>query len=225
MSGRVLLVAGSDSDSFAQADIKTVTALGGKPSAATSVRQAIEALLRGTGADAVKIGMLPDEAAIDAVAEALDATGGKIPWVVDPVMRAAGGAAALNATASHALKAKLILHATVLTPNVQEAEMLTGMKIAHAADLERAANMLLTLGPKAVLLKGGQLASETVQDLLVGDGIMEWFRGPRLGDGPSKGAGGTLASGIAAGLAQGMGLRDAVAKARDYTNKTARPAR
>jgi hydroxymethylpyrimidine/phosphomethylpyrimidine kinase len=224
MSGKVLLVAGSDSDSFAQADIKTVTALGGKALAAKSVSSAIEALLRGTGVDAIKIGMLPDEAAIDAVSAALDATGGTIPWVVDPVMRAKGGAAALNAAASHALKAKLILHATVLTPNVQEAEVLTGMTIAHAGDLERAAHMLLTLGPKAVLLKGGQLASETVQDLLVGDGILEWFRGPRLGDGPNKGAGGTLASGIAAGLARGMALRDAVAKARDYTNRTTRPA-
>ena len=215
MRGRVLIVAGSDTDSFVQADIEMVAALGGRATPAKSVRRTIEALLGDTGADAIKIGMLPDEAAIDAVAAALEATAGKIPWVVDPVMRANGGAAALDSIASHALKAKLILHATVLTPNVPEAEVLTGMSITHAGDLERAAHMLLTLGAKAVLIKGGQLAGETVHDLLLGEGVMEWFRGPRLGGADAKGPGGTLASGIAAGLAQGMGLRDAVARARD----------
>lgn len=216
MGGRVLIVAGSDSDSFIHADIRTVTALGARASAAKSVRRSIEALLGDKGADAIKIGMLPDEAAIDAVAAALEATAGRIPWVVDPVMAANGGAAALDSVASHALKAKLILHATVLTPNVPEAEALTGLRITHAGDLERAAHMLLTLGAKAVLIKGGQLAGETVHDLLLGEGVMEWFRGPRLGGADAKGPGGTLASGIAAGLAQGMGLRDAVARARDH---------
>jgi hydroxymethylpyrimidine/phosphomethylpyrimidine kinase len=224
MRGRVLIVAGSDSDSVAQADIETVAALGGHAAPAKSVRRQIAAVLGGTGADAIKIGMLPNEAAIGAVAEALEATAGRVPWVVDPVMHAQGGAAALDAAASHALKAKVILHATVLTPNVPEAEALTGMRIAHAGDMERAAHMLLTLGPKVVLLKGRQLAGGTADDLLLGEGIMEWFRGPRLGDAPVKGARGALASGIATSLAQGMGLRDAVARARDYINEAMRAA-
>lgn len=219
MSWRVLIVGESGFDSVAKGDAMTVRALGGQSAPVASVGRDIAAALAAAPVNAVKIGKLPDQAAIDAVAEALAATAGQVPWVVDPVMHAEGGAAALDAAAAHALKAKLILNATVLTPNVPEAEALTGYRIASPENMERAAHMLLTLGPKAVLLKGRQLASGQTDDLLVSEEGAEWFRSPNPGSAPSLGARGTLASGIATGLAQGKGVREAVALAREFIEK------
>src|SRR5208282_2096252 len=176
MTGRVLIIAGSDSGGGAgvQADIKTVTALGGYAATAITaitvqntlgvhgvhavpadvVRAQARAVLDDIGADAIKTGMLGDAAMVEAVARILaDAPG--IPAVVDPVMVAKGGASLLSPKALDALRAELLPRATLLTPNAPEAEALTGLAIADTDDLRRAGERLLTAGARAVLMKGG----------------------------------------------------------------------
>ena len=246
MRGRVLIVAGSDSGGGAgiQADIKTVTALGGFAMTAITaltaqdtvtvhgvhevppafIRQQMEVVLDDLGADAIKTGMLHKPEVIETVADVLAARASDVPLVVDPVMVAKGGARLLDPSAIQALKARLIVMATVITPNLPEAEALTGIGIRSAADMRRAASTLLTLGPKAVLLKGGHLTGETVHDVLAAEGHIEVFEGPRLLSRSTHGTGCTLASAIAAGLAQKMTLRDAVRRARAYVQEAIRVA-
>jgi len=114
------------------------------------------------------------------------------------------------------LKARLILRATVLTPNVPEAEFLTGMTIATPSDMVEAATMLVTLGPRAILLKGAHLDHPTVQDVLVSKDGVETFESPRINTPHTHGTGCTLASAIATGIAQGLSVRGAVVRARAY---------
>ena len=241
MKGRVLIAAGSDSGGGAgiQADIKTVTALGAYAATAITaltaqntlgvqkieevraafVAQQMESVLTDIGADAVKTGMLHSAAVIEAVTDAYERLGGGAPLVVDPVMVAKGGAVLLEAEASQALKARLILRATVLTPNIPEAEALTGMPIRDLADMPMAAQMLLTLGPSAVLLTGGHLPGDRVTDILCTADGEERLESPRLDTPHTHGSGCTLASAVATGLAQGLGLRDAVMRARAYVHE------
>jgi len=243
--GRVLIIAGSDSGGGAgiQADLKTVTCLGGYAATAITaltaqntlgvfaihpvppdfLRQQIELVLEDIGADCVKIGMLATAEIIEAVADSLEATGGDIPLVLDPVMTAKGGAALLAETAMEALKRRLIPRAALLTPNLPEAEALTGLTIQSAADGEEAARRLLALGAQAVLLKGGHASGDVVSDLLVWQGGggrdgLGWqgFSSPRLQSNSTHGTGCTLASAVACGLAQGLPLVSAVARARAY---------
>jgi len=237
-TGRVLVVAGSDSGGGAgiQADIKTVTALGGYAATAITaitaqdttgvhgviavpagfVKRQIEVVLADIGADCLKTGMLFSAEIIDRVADVIEANAVGIPLVVDPVMVAKGGAALLEPSATEALKARLILRATVVTPNVVEAEALGGMAIGSLRDMRSAAAMLLTLGPKAVLLKGAHLSGDTVHDVLVTADDEEVFESLRVVTRHTHGTGCTLASAIATGLAQGMTIRDAVIRARAY---------
>jgi hydroxymethylpyrimidine/phosphomethylpyrimidine kinase len=246
MRGRVLAIAGSDSGGGAgiQADIKTITALGGYAASAITaltaqdtkgvhgihdvpaafVRRQIEAVLKDIGADAIKIGMVHRADIIDAIADAIESLAKDTPLVVDPVMVAKGGAKLLDPTASHALKARLIVHATVLTPNIPEAEALTGLTAIDAASLTQAAAMLLTLGPRAVLLKGGHLPGDVVRDVLVTNDGAEVFESPRIASAATHGTGCTLASAIATGLAQGLSLRDAVLRARAFVVEAMRAA-
>src|SRR3546814_2015322 len=114
---------------------------------------------RDIGADAVKVGLLHNAEVIDAVADALAAEAPGVPLVLDPVMIAKGGAALLDTGASATLKRRLPSLATLLTPNVPEAEALTGLAIADLDGMRHAAEMLLTLGAPAVLLKGGDRKS------------------------------------------------------------------
>jgi hydroxymethylpyrimidine/phosphomethylpyrimidine kinase len=236
MTGRVLVIAGSDSGAGAgiQADIKTAMALGAYATTAITaltaqntlgvqgvlpvppafLRQQIESVLADIGADAVKTGMLGDAATIALVAELLAPTG--LPFVLDPVMVAKGGARLLAADAVTALTRLLLPLATLVTPNVPEAEALTGLAIPDLAAMQRAAEALLALGAPAVLLKGGHMPGETVTDLLVTPDSTEIFQHPRLPTRHTHGTGCTLATAIAAGLAQGMALSAAVARARSY---------
>jgi hydroxymethylpyrimidine/phosphomethylpyrimidine kinase len=238
--GRVLIIAGSDSGGGAgiQADIKTVTAFGGYaataitaltaqntlgvqgllPIAAAFVRQQIDSVMSDLGADAVKAGMLVDAATIATVADGLTHWATDLPFVLDPVMVAKGGAKLLDPRAIVALKRRLLPLATVLTPNVPEAEMLTGLTITDHAAMWRAAEALLTLGLPAVLLKGGHIEGDTVLDLLATEGGVEIFESPRILTRHTHGTGCTLASAIAAGLAQGVALRSAVTRARAYVH-------
>ena len=236
LHGRVLAVAGSDSGGGAgiQADIKTATALGAYALTAITaltaqdttgvravhpvppdfVRLQIEMALADPGADAIKTGMLADAACIDAVADALN--GCTLPLVVDPVMVAKGGADLLAKNAVARLVARLLPRATLFTPNLVEAAVLTGAPVDDLPAMHRAAATLRGLGARAVLLKGGHLPGDEVTDLLITDAGIEAFSAPRIPGRHTHGTGCTLATAIAAGLAQGMGLRDAVLRARLY---------
>ena len=237
--GRVLLIAGSDSGGGAgvQADIKTVTALGGY--AATAITaitvqntlgvQAVHplpaalmtaqawAVLDDIGADAIKTGMLGDRALVEAVAEVL--AGARVPAVVDPVMIAKGGAPLLPPDALSVVRAALAPQAALLTPNAPEAAALTGLPCETTDDLRRAAEALLKAGAGAVLAKGGHVAGPRVIDLLVTPEGETTFEAERIDTRHTHGTGCTLASACAAGLAQGLGLTEAVGRAWAYVQE------
>ncbi|MBD7988425.1 bifunctional hydroxymethylpyrimidine kinase/phosphomethylpyrimidine kinase [Luteimonas sp. Sa2BVA3] len=164
---------------------------------------------------AVKLGMLASAEVIHAVADALEAHRPS-HLVVDPVMVATSGARLLEADALDAMRTRLLPMASLLTPNVPEAELLLGRRIADAADAERALDALLAAGSAAVLLKGGHLdEGADVVDRYADAGFRRSFRGPRLRvDG--HGTGCTLASAIAANLCLGQTLPEACAGAVDY---------
>lgn len=238
MTGRVLIAAGSDSGGGAgiQADTKTVTALGGYAMTAITaltaqntkgvfgihevpiafLRQQLDLLMDDIGADAIKTGMLHSGPVIDTIVDVIEEKAMDIPLVVDPVMVAKGGHPLLDPDAMQVLKARLILRADLLTPNLPEAEILTGMTIKDVDDMHHAAEMLLSLGPPAVLLKGGHLSSEEVVDLLVTEDSTREFRSPRIRSTSTHGTGCTLSSAIACGLAQGLELEASVERARNF---------
>lgn len=238
--GRVLIIAGSDSGGGAgiQADIKTVTALGGYAATAVTaitvqntlgvtgvhaiptdvVEAQARAVLGDIGADALKTGMLGDVAMVQAVARILDEATG-IPAVVDPVMVAKGGAALLASDAVQAVRELMVPRAALLTPNAPEAAALTGREVETTDDLRRAAEALLGMGAKAVLMKGGHIAGDRVIDLLITPDGETVFEGERIETRHTHGTGCTLASACATGLAQGMGLAEAVARAWDYVHE------
>jgi hydroxymethylpyrimidine/phosphomethylpyrimidine kinase len=241
MKGRVLIVAGSDSGGGAgiQADIKTVTMLdafamtaitaltaqntegvyGVLPIDPAFIRQQMEVVLADIGADAVKTGMLHDEGVIDTVAAVLEEHAPTAPLVLDPVMVAKGGAPLIEMGAIDALKLRLVPRAAVLTPNLPEAEILLGGPIADVAAIRAAARALLGLGCRAVLLKGGHLDGDAVHDILATPlGLREWTS-PRIDSRHTHGTGCTLASAIAAGLAQGLAVEPAVERARLYVQR------
>jgi hydroxymethylpyrimidine/phosphomethylpyrimidine kinase len=160
--------------------------------------------------------MLGDIATIDAVVAALEDFAPDVPVVLDPVMVAKGGQALLGAGAVDSLRRALLPRAAVITPNLPEAEALAGLTIRTEADMRVAARTLLAIGVPAVLLKGGHLAGDTVVDLLATADGMEAFAAPRIETRHTHGTGCTTASAVAAGLAQGLSLRDAVMRARTY---------
>jgi hydroxymethylpyrimidine/phosphomethylpyrimidine kinase len=238
MRGRVLIVAGSDSGGGAgiQADIKTVTMLDGYAATAITaltaqntqgvfgvvpvdpafIAQQMALVLDDIGADALKTGMLHSAAVIETVAAVYAEKAGGVPLVVDPVMVAKGGHPLIDADAVGALRRILIGHAAVITPNLPEAEKLGGSEIRGLEDMQRAASDLLTLGSKAVLLKGGHLDGPFVHDVLATASGIEVFTSPRIDTKHTHGTGCTLASAIAVSLAQGMPLKLAVQRARSY---------
>jgi len=246
VQGRVLIVAGSDSGGGAgvQADIKTVTALGGFAASAvtaltaqdtfgvhevlpvepTFVARQIELVLADIGADAIKTGMLCDAGVIDAVADVLGRMARDVPLVLDPVMVAKGGRQLLDRNAVASLKRRLILRARVITPNLPEAEVLADCAIETREALIDTAQGLLALGCKAVFLKGGHFPGRTVADVLASADGVEVFEYPRIETNNTHGTGCTLASAIATGLAQGLSLRDSVARARAYVQEAIRTA-
>jgi hydroxymethylpyrimidine/phosphomethylpyrimidine kinase len=183
------------------------------------IRQQMEVVLDDIGADAVKTGMLHDAAVIDTVASVLAERAPQTPLVLDPVMVAKGGAPLIQLEAIDALKTRLVPRAAVLTPNLPEAEILCGRTIADVAAMRDAARALRALGCRAVLLKGGHLDGDTVHDVLAtANGLTEWTS-PRIASRHTHGTGCTLASAVAAGLAQGLEMIAAVERARDYVQK------
>jgi hydroxymethylpyrimidine/phosphomethylpyrimidine kinase len=242
MKGRVLIIAGSDSGGGAgiQADLKTVTALDGYGATAITaltaqdttgvhaiqgvelafIARQIELSLGDIGADAIKTGMLQTADVIETVVDALERHGPLIPVVVDPVMVAKGGASLLDMAAVDVLKRRLLPRAAVLTPNIPETEALTGRKVVSIEDMRAAALDLLTMGPRAVLVKGGHREGSTVVDLLAqmveGEPRVEIFRSKRIDTRHTHGTGCSLASAIATGIAQELDLVSAVRRARAY---------
>ncbi|MCC7260405.1 MAG: bifunctional hydroxymethylpyrimidine kinase/phosphomethylpyrimidine kinase [Alphaproteobacteria bacterium] len=237
--GRVLIVAGSDSGGGAgiQADIKTVTALGGYAMTAVTaltaqntlgvqgildvppkfIAQQMRLVLDDIGADAVKTGMLHRASVIAAVAGVLEEYH-TIPLVLDPVMVAKGGAALLEEDAMAALK-RFLPRAFIITPNIPEAELLTGTEIRSLDDMKRAAEALRRMGPQAVLVKGGHLEGAALYDVYLDDDGMQRFESARIDTPHTHGTGCTLASAIATGLAQGLAPYKAVARARAYVRE------
>ena len=238
MKGRVLICAGSDSGGGAgiQADIKTVTALGGFATTAITALTAqntmgvssiievpinflleqIRVVLSDLGADCIKTGMLHNAQVIEAVSEAIEKDGEKKYLVVDPVMVAKGGHELLELSALHALKSHMIVRADLLTPNIPEAELLTGLEISDIDTMRRAAYAILEMGSKAVLLKGGHLKDETLTDILVTKDAEKTYSGPRLLTKHTHGTGCSMASAVATGIAQGDTLEMAVQRAKAY---------
>jgi len=243
--GRVLIVAGSDSGGGAgiQADIKTVTMLGGYAATAitavtvqntlgvSAVRRLASAfveaqicsVLTDVGADAIKIGALGTASVVEMVARVLKAESG-VPAIIDPVMAAKDGRVLLSGRAIAALRAVLIPRAALLTPNAEEAAILTGLTVESLDDLRRAGARLLILGAGAVLMKGGHLAGDMATDVLMTPVGERRFEGPRVAGRHTHGTGCTLASACATGLAQGLELEAAVERAWRYTAEAIRRA-
>lgn len=236
--GRVLVCAGSDSGGGAgiQADIKAVMALGGYATTAITaltaqntqgvqgvvgippefIRLQIVSVLSDIGADAIKTGMLADSPTIHAVCDSLAEYGAGIPLVADPVMIAKGGHRLLAEDAIATLTARLLPQAALITPNIPEAEALTGYTIVTVADMYRAAEALLRQGIAGVLLKGGHMEGDVLTDLLATPDGIETFESPRLATRDTHGTGCTLASAVACGIAGGLTLRAAVVRGRAY---------
>ncbi|MDB5458232.1 MAG: phosphomethylpyrimidine kinase [Caulobacter sp.] len=243
--GRVLILAGSDPSGGAgiQADIKTVTALGGYAATAITavtvqntlgvtdvlpiplaiIEAQARAVLDDIGADAIKTGMLGDVGVVETVARLLDSAPG-VPAVIDPVMVAKGGASLLAEQAIGAVKMLMIPRAALLTPNAPEAAALTGLVVETTDDLRRAGEALLDLGAHAVLMKGGHIlsadgAGKRVVDLLITRLGETAFEGERIDTRHTHGTGCTLASACATGLAQGLSLTESVARAWNYVHE------
>ena len=243
---RVLIVAGSDSGGGAgiQADIKTVTALGGYAMTAitaitvqdttgvhgvhavpaATIHDQIIRVMDDIGADAIKTGMLGSADVVEMLAEILHARAKGIPVVVDPVMIAKGGAKLLDDAAISVMKKKFMPLATVVTPNASEAAVLTGMRVESADDLVQAGKALLALGAKAAFVKGGHLKAETITDALVTKDGVQLFRSARIQTTSTHGTGCTLASALAVSLGQGFSLEDAAARARAFVQEAIRTA-
>lgn len=241
----VLSLAGSDPSGGAgiQADLKTFAARGTYGMAvltaltaqntqgvsgvfavpADFVAQQLSMIFSDVRVDAIKIGMIVNAQIADHVAQILHAQLSKQPdlqIVLDPVMIAKGGAALLDPQAVASLTTNLLPLATLLTPNLPEAAAILKQPVAqNRDDMERQGRALLALGCKAVLMKGGHMTGEHCPDLLLGADIAQWFEAPRIDTPDTHGTGCTLSSALAAELAKGNSLPQAVREAKAYLSR------
>ena len=238
-----LTIAGSDSGAGAgiQADLKTFAAHGvygtcaitaitaqntrGVAASDTISIKLIEAQVRAVaddiGVDAVKTGMLATSAIVEAVSALLPPL--STPHVVvDPVMVAKGGAQLLADEAVAAVKAALLPHAAVVTPNAREAEVLSGLSIGSLDDAREAARRIHDLGPHTVVVKGGHVPDDDAVDIVWDGRTFTELRGPRLRSRHTHGTGCTFAAAITAGLALGQSTLDAISAAKDYVAQAIR---
>ena len=241
---RLLVIAGSDSSGGAgiQADLKTAQAFGVyaqtavtavtvqdtkgvahvHPMPAEIVAAQINAALGDIGADVIKIGMLATAEIVTAVADILETN--DIPLVLDTVLLSSSGAPLLDETGVGILKKRLIRRSRLVTPNLPEAEALTGIYPRSEHRLRNAAMVFKMLGNEAVLFKGGHGEGGHVRDVLWAEGEFIAFEAPRQDTVHTHGTGCTLATAIACGLAQKRDLRDAVARAQTYVQQAIRTA-
>ncbi|QPQ55137.1 bifunctional hydroxymethylpyrimidine kinase/phosphomethylpyrimidine kinase [Allosphingosinicella flava] len=240
MTARILIIAGSDSGGGAgiQADIKTVTMMGGHamtavtaltaqntlgvegvlPISADFVLQQMDMVVSDIGVDAVKIGMIGAPDTAERVTERLAALSGT-SIVFDPVMVASSGAALADKATITAFR-KLLGIATIVTPNAPELGILTGRAVTSAEEAEEAGKALAAEWNVAVLAKGGHIDGPVLRDTLIeADGIRTHWESARVDTRNTHGTGCTLASAIATGLGQGRPLVEAVARARDYLQR------
>jgi hydroxymethylpyrimidine/phosphomethylpyrimidine kinase len=240
MIPRALTIAGSDSGGGAgiQADLKTFSALGVYGmSAITSVTaqntvtvtgvhdlpaafvaEQIDDVCGDIGVDAAKTGMLSNEAIIEAVADAITRNGIQ-NLVVDPVMVAKSGDALLQEAAQSALIERILPLAHIVTPNVPEAEVLSGIEIESETDLRAAAEVIHAKGPHYVLMKGGHLDTSEATDFLFDGDSLTSFTAPRIATKNTHGTGCTFSAAITAYLARGLSVSRAVAEAKAYLQR------
>lgn len=234
-----LTIAGSDSSGGAgvQADIKTMSALGCyamsvitavtaqntvgvtavEPISSSMIRAQMEAIFRDIPPKAIKTGMLYDASVIQTVAEVMSQLSAMPPLVVDPVMVATSGDPLLQEEAVESLVSLLLPLATLVTPNLPEAEVLSGIKVETSSDMDRAAEKILALGMNAVLIKGGHSVGDDAMDILyTQNGMRECYTTLKVHTANTHGTGCTLSSAIAAYLAQGLALHNAIEKAKRY---------
>lgn len=233
---KALSIAGSDSSGGAgiQADLKTMTCNGVFGMSAITaltaqnttgvtgimevspefLAQQIDAVFTDIRPDVVKIGMVSSDDLIHVIAEKLRFYNAQ-HIVVDPVMVATSGARLINEDAIQALKDELLPLAEVITPNIPEAEVLSGMKITNSEEMIQAAGLIRSAYHCAVLVKGGHTINDA-NDLLYSDAGSVWFYGKRINNSNTHGTGCTLSSAIAANLAKGYSLKDAVSQAKAY---------
>ena len=238
-----MTIAGSDSGGGAgiQADLKTFAALGVYGTSAltaitaqnslgvTAIHEVptdviaaqVQAILSDIGADAVKTGMLSSPAIIQTVAQEVQRHG-VTRLVVDPVMVAKGGDRLLREDAVEALRTRLLPLATVVTPNTPEAEVLTGLTVRTPDDAREAARRIVAMGAKSVVVKGGHLSGSDAVDVFYDGTQFREFSAPRIDTRNTHGTGCTFASAIAAGLAKGLALEEAVAQAKTYVTEAIR---
>ncbi len=231
-----LTIAGSDSSGGAgiQADIKTMTMHGVYAMSAITaltaqntcgvraiyevtpsfLKEQLDAVFEDIFPHSIKIGMVSSKELIGVIADRLTFYGAK-NIVVDPVMLATSGANLIKTDAIQALASKLLPIATVATPNIPEAEVLSGMKIFGKEDMEKAATYLGEHFGCSILLKGGHSLGDA-DDLLYENGSLTWFSGKRIDNPNTHGTGCTLSSAIASNLAKGLSLAESVKKAKTY---------
>jgi len=235
---RVLVIAGSDSGGGAgiQADIKTITMLGSYAMTAVTaitaqdttgvhdvwavpiegVVKQISHTLADIGADCIKTGMLGCAALVEATAENLEARARGIDRVIDPVMVATSGDRLVDDKAVDVIRTLLVPGARIVTPNAPEAEVLTGKTVETVDGQRRAAEALLEMGAHGALVKGGHVGHGVITDVLQTT-TGEWlFEGGRINTTSTHGTGCTLASAVAALLAQGASMPQSVERGRDY---------
>lgn len=242
---RVLIIAGSDSGGGAgiQADIKTVSAhgcyaataitaitaqntlgvFGVHPVPIEMIKQQISLVLEDIGADAIKTGMLHSKEVIEAVAEAL-APYSTIPLILDPVMVAKGGHPLLKNDAVETLIKTLLPRSTIITPNIPEAELLTGIIIKNTDDMKHVATILKNKGAKGVLIKGGHGEGKILSDFWMNDEMSFVFESERIETNNTHGTGCTLASAIASNIALNLPHTEAISAARKYVYKAIQTA-
>jgi hydroxymethylpyrimidine/phosphomethylpyrimidine kinase len=242
---KVLSIAGSDPSSGAgiQADLKTFQALGAfgmavpaaltvqnsrgvsgvEPVSLGTLSRQLDELLSDIRPDAVKTVMLLTRQNVDAVAKAVAAFKIK-KLVIDPVLRSSSGRPLLQSTAVASLKQNLFPHALVVTPNIPEAEVLSGLAIESEKDMDFAAGRILELGPAYVLIKGGHHASGAAIDTLYGGKTVLSFSTPRR-DGEFHGTGCVLSSAITVFIGGGLSVEKAVEKAKQFVDRLLRTAR
>ncbi|WP_306253071.1 bifunctional hydroxymethylpyrimidine kinase/phosphomethylpyrimidine kinase [Parvularcula sp. IMCC14364] len=245
MKGRILIIAGSDPSGGAgiQADIKTVTALGGyamtaitavtvqnttgvtdvHPIPASVIKAQAEACLQDIGADVIKLGMIGSVDVARVIHEVL-LTVPDIPVVLDPVLVATSGDTLSGNDVAEYITSQLLPLSAVVTPNLPEAALLSGIEITDDTSRNAAAQFLMEKGAGAVLLKDGHGDSAEIRDALYTADKVEIFANPRRETRHTHGTGCTLASALATGLAQGKRLCDASRLAIDYTQEAIRRA-
>lgn len=231
-----LTIAGSDSGGGAgiQADIKTMTMNGVYAMSAITamtaqnttgvfaiqestpefLRQQIDAVFEDVFPDAVKVGMTFSSELIRVIAQSLSYYKAK-NVVIDPVMISSSGSALMKSEAARTFINELLPAASLITPNIPEAEILSGIKIESAEDMTEAAKKISNSCRCAALIKGGHGAGEA-NDLLYADGATTWFEGKRIDNPNSHGTGCTLSSAVAANLAKGFNLVESVRRAKEY---------